>query len=213
MKTGVRSQESGVRIAALALLTGAVCFGALDPVSWTLTSDVSKAAPGAAVSLRLTAKIDDGWHIYSVTSPPPTIPLKITFDGAVAHVFQPKPDEKFDEALGAKAQFYEKEAVFQIPYELKKDAAAGPLEITAQVRYAACDSKRCLPPKTKQAAFTLSIDGSAPSAAAFAAPAGYIDTAAPVRAPAAAPKASEGMLAFLLTAFGLALRIAESVPI
>src|SRR5580693_4710734 len=167
MKEEASSQQPVARVLALLLLFGSACFGALDPVSWTLTSDASKAASGATVPLRLTAKIDDGWHIYSVTSPPPTIPLKITFDGAVAHVFQPKPDEKFDEALGAKAQFYEKEAVFQIPYELKKDAAAGPLEITAQVRYAACDSKRCLPPKTKQAAFTLSIDGSAPSAAAF----------------------------------------------
>jgi len=205
MKEVASSQQPVARISALVLLTTSFCFGALDPVSWTLTSDASKATPGATVPLRLTAKIDDGWHIYSVTSPPPTIPLKITFDGVAAHVFQPKPDEKFDEALGAKAQFYEKEAVFQIPYELKKDASAGPLEITAQVRYAACDSKRCLPPKTKQATFTLTVDGSAPAAAAFAAPAGYIDTAAPAKAPAAAPKASEGMLAFLLTAFGLGL--------
>src|ERR1700722_5804602 len=133
--------ERVARMLALLLLGASVCFGALDPVSWTLGSDVSKAAPGATVPLRLTAKIDDGWHIYSVTSPPPTIPLKITFDGAAAHVFQPTPEEKFDEALGAKAQFYEKEAIFWIPFELKKDAAAGPLELTAQVRYAACDAK------------------------------------------------------------------------
>jgi thiol:disulfide interchange protein len=212
MNAGVRSQsgtdannaQSGVRIAALAVLFGSVCFGALDPVSWTLSSDVLKAAPGATIPLRLTAKIEDGWHIYSVTSPPPTIPLKITFNGAAAHVLQPKPEEKFDEALGAKAQFYEKEAVFQVPYELKKDAAAGSMEITAQVRYAACDSKRCLPPKTKQASFTVTVDGSAPAVEVFAAPAGYIDTAAPVKA-AAPEKASDGMLAYLLTAFGLGL--------
>ncbi len=196
------SQQPVARMLALMLLAGSVCFGALDPVSWTLASDVSKVAPGALVPLRLTAKIDDGWHIYSVTSPAPTIPLKVTFDGAAAHVFQPKPEEKFDEALGAKAQFYEKEAVFQIPFELKKDAAGGPMEITAQVRYAACDAKRCLPPKTKQVSFTLTVDASAPTIAAFAAPAGYIDTAAPAKA-AAPVKTSDGMLAFLLTAFGL----------
>ena len=34
--------------------------------------------------------------------------------------------------------------------KLKKDAAAGPLEITAKVRYAVCDAKVCLPPKTKE---------------------------------------------------------------
>src|SRR5271170_4127097 len=172
---GASSLKPVARILALLLLAGSTCFGALDPVSWTLTSDVLKAAPGATVPLLLTAKIDDGWHIYSVTTPPPTIPLKVTFDGAPAHVFQPKPEQKYDEALAANAEFYEKEAVFWIPYELKKDAAAGPLEITASVRYAACDSKRCLPPKTKQVSFTLTVDASALAVAPFGAPAGYID--------------------------------------
>jgi thiol:disulfide interchange protein DsbD len=204
-RTGVRSQESGVRIAAL-LLTGLSCFGAINPVEWTLSSDVLKAAPGATIPLRLTAKIDDGWHIYSVTTPPPTIPVQIKFGDDPAHVFQPQPERKYDDALAANAEFYEKEAVFFVPFQVKKDAAAGPLEITASVRYAVCDSKRCLPPKTKTASFTVMVDASAPAVAAFAAPAGYIDTAAPVAPKAAAPsKTSDGMLVFLLTAFGLGL--------
>src|SRR5271169_6277701 len=98
MKTGVRSQESGVRIAALALITGAVCFGALDPVSWTLGSDVLKGAPGSTVPLRLTAKIDDGWHIYSVTTPAPTPAIQIKVDDAAAQVLQGKPIR--DQLLG-----------------------------------------------------------------------------------------------------------------
>jgi thiol:disulfide interchange protein DsbD len=191
-------------MSALMFLVGAVCFGAINPVEWTLSSGVLKAAPGATIPVRLTARIDDGWHIYSVTTPPPTIPVKITFGDAPAHVFQPKPEHKYDEALGADAEFYEKEAVFWIPFELKKDAAAGPLEITAQVRYAVCDSKRCLPPRTKQASFTLTVDASAAAVGAFAAPAGYIDTATPPKSSAPA-KSSEGMAAFLLAAFGLGL--------
>ena len=59
------------------------------------------------------------------------------------------------------AEFYEKEAAFVVPYELKKDATAGPLEITASVRYAVCDSKRCLPPKTKEVSFTVTIEPAA----------------------------------------------------
>src|ERR1700722_9314732 len=83
--------ERVARMLALLLLGASVCFGALDPVSWTLSSDVLRAAPGATVPLRLTAKIDDGWHIYSVTTPPPTLPLQIKIDDAAAHVFQAKP--------------------------------------------------------------------------------------------------------------------------
>ncbi len=71
--------KSSVKLTALTLMLGVSCFGAINPVSWTLTSDVTKAAPGATVPLKLTAKIDEGWHIYSVTTPPPTNPLKISF--------------------------------------------------------------------------------------------------------------------------------------
>jgi thiol:disulfide interchange protein len=203
MKEVASSQKPVARMWALVAVTGLLCFGAINPVEWTLSSDVLKAAPGATIPLRLTAKIDDGWHIYSVTTPPPTIPVQIKFGDDAAHVFQPVPEKKYDEALAANAEFYEKEAAFVIPYQLKKDAAAGPLEITASVRYAVCDSKRCLPPKTKTASFTVTVDSSAPAVAAFVAPAGYIDTAAPK--PAAPSKISDGMLAFLLTAFGLGL--------
>jgi thiol:disulfide interchange protein DsbD len=150
----------------------------------------------------LTAKIDEGWHIYSVTTPPPSFPVTIKLGDAAVHVYQPAPGKKVDDALGVSVEFYEKEAAFVFPYEVKKDAPAGPIEITAQVRYAACDAKICLPPKTKQAAFTLTVDPAAP-VAAFAAPAGYIDTEAPAPKPSAPVKPSEGMLAFLLTAFGL----------
>ena len=204
MKEVASSQRPAASIAALLLLTGSVCFAALDPVSWTLTSDVLKAAPGAVVPLRFTAKIEDGWHIYSVTTPAPRN-VKITFGDAAAHVFQPKPQQKFDDVLAEQVEFYEQDPVFWVPLELKKDAAAGPLEIAAQVRYAACDAKRCLPAKTKQVAFTLTVDSSAPALAAFAAPAGYIDTAAPSKPASTPAKTSDGMAMFLLTAFGLGL--------
>ena len=105
------SQQPVARMSALVLATGLVCFGAINPVEWTLSSDVLKAAPGATIPLRLTAKIDEGWHIYSVTTPPPTIPVQIKFGGDPAHVFQPVPEKKYDDALAANAEFYEKEAV------------------------------------------------------------------------------------------------------
>ena len=77
MKTVARSLKPVARITALVCLAGTVCFGALNPVEWTLSSDVLKAAPGSIIPLRLTAKIDEGWHIYSATTPPPTIPVEI----------------------------------------------------------------------------------------------------------------------------------------
>ncbi len=56
--------------------------------------------------------------------------------------------------------------------ELKKDAAAGPADITANVRYQSCNDTICLPPKRKTAMASITIDPSA-KAAAIAIPAGY----------------------------------------
>ncbi len=73
----------------------------LDPVQWTLTSESAKAPPGASIPLKLTAKLEEGWHLYSLTTPPggpnPTTAV-IAENAAVAStkIYQPKPERKFD---------------------------------------------------------------------------------------------------------------------
>ncbi|MEJ7604695.1 MAG: hypothetical protein WKF37_00095 [Bryobacteraceae bacterium] len=53
------------------LLAGPFCIWGqkLNPVQWTLTLEPATAAAGAPVLGRLTAKLDPGWHIYSLTTP------------------------------------------------------------------------------------------------------------------------------------------------
>src|SRR5262249_17742803 len=73
--------------------------------------------------------------------------------------------------------------------ELKKDAPAGPVDLTAQVRYQCCNDSMCLPPKRKTAAATLTIDPAAKSQA-IAIPAGYTEFhsgGSSAAAPAATP--------------------------
>src|SRR5215471_4195072 len=55
--------------ACLLLLVGCTGF-AQELVHWTMASDASKAPPGSTVILKLTAKIDPGWHMYSLTATP-----------------------------------------------------------------------------------------------------------------------------------------------
>jgi hypothetical protein len=50
-----------------------------DPVQWSLSSDAAKAPPGSIVTLRLTASIHPGWHLYSLTKIPDIIPTTIAF--------------------------------------------------------------------------------------------------------------------------------------
>ena len=196
------------------IVLAASVFGQ-NPVSWSLTSDTAKAAPGSIVALKLTPTIDAGWHVYSLTSPQ-GIPMSIGFadNPAIASFksYQGKPLRKFDQNLGGDIEIFEQGATFPIALELKKDAPAGSLELTAQVRYAACNDTMCLPPKKKTATFTLNVDAAAPAIGAFVAPAGFTEfkegaatLATPPASGAGSPAAPEGLGAFLLTAFGLGL--------
>ena len=130
--------------------------------------------------MRLTAKLDPGWHLYSLTTPPggpiPTT-AALAENPAIASskFYQPKPERKFDPNFGIDTETFQKEVVFLIQAVIEKDAATGPAELTAQVRYQTCNDAKCLPPKNKAPAFTLTVDPSAPAAAALVIPAGYTE--------------------------------------
>jgi len=211
----MRKEE--VRIFGLAILLAAALSPAsaqkLDPVQWTLSSDSQKAAPGSSVTLKLTAKLDENWHLYSLTTPkggpiPTTAGLAENQTIAGFKLYQPKPARKFDPNFNLDTETFEKEAVFWITADLKKDAPSGPLELTAQVRYQACDDRQCLPPRKKTASFTLVVDPSAPPAAGFVRSPEYTEIGAATPAASASPapaKTDDNMLSFVLTAFGFGL--------
>jgi thiol:disulfide interchange protein len=216
-----RTRINMLRFFAGVVLCAATLLGAEDPVQWTLTLDTKSAAPGSHVLGRLTATVQPGWHVYSLTTPPggpnPTT-AKLADNPAVQSVkiYQPKPDRKFDPNFQLETETFENRLVLLLDIELKKDAPAGTQDLTAQVRYQCCNDTICLPPKRKSANATVSVDPSA-TAAAIAIPAGYTEvTVPPPGAPAATAAAgtpppaapspqSEGFSLFLLTAFGAGL--------
>jgi thiol:disulfide interchange protein DsbD len=126
------------------------CGQILDPVHWSLTSDIAKAPPGSTVPLKLTAKLDPGWHLYSLTQPKPGPdggPITSTAGLAESpalgafRIFQPPPETKFDPNFKLETQTFEKEVVFWIAADLSKVAPTGLAELTAQFRYQACDDR------------------------------------------------------------------------
>ncbi|HLX44058.1 MAG TPA: cytochrome c biogenesis protein CcdA [Bryobacteraceae bacterium] len=215
-----------MRTALFVLGLAPVLFGQKqDPVQWSLSSDVAKAAPGSVVPLKLTAKLEDGWHLYSLTQPKPgpdggpnpsTAVLAENAAVEGTKIYQSSPERKFDPNFKLDTETFEKEAQFFVLASLKKDAAAGLAELTAQVRYQVCNDTTCLPPRKKTAAFTLAIDPAAPAIAAFVAPAGYREvnpgTLGAPSSPSSAStssssssSATDGLGTFLLTAFGFGL--------
>jgi thiol:disulfide interchange protein len=196
-------------------LLGSVA-SAQNPVQWTLSSDVTKAAPGSTIPLKLTATVEEGWHVYALASPagiPTTIALADNPSISASKVFTPKPIRKFDPNFQADTETFEKEVVFFLTADIAKNAPAGPLEITAQIKYPACNDKMCLPPKKKTAAFTIAIDPAA-TVPAIAIPTGYTEFKKPhpgeitkrtQNGTPENPDAAQGLGAFMLTAFGLGL--------
>jgi thiol:disulfide interchange protein len=202
----------------LASIAGA----AEDPVQWTLAFDSNAAPPGSHVLAKFTGTIQPHWHVYSLTTPPggpnPTT-ASIASNPAVAgfKIYQSKPVRKLDPSFGIDTETFSEQYVLLFDVELKKDAAAGPADIAANVRYQTCNDTICLPPKRKSAMASLTIDPSA-KAQAVSIPSGYLPIAVPVvtaapssaaastSAPTPPGKPASGDFGlFLLTAFAAGL--------
>jgi thiol:disulfide interchange protein len=183
-----------------------------DPVQWALTFDSKSAAPGSHVLAKFTGTIEPHWHVYSMTTPPggpnPTT-AKIADNPAVAgfQIYQAKPVRKLDASFGIDTETFSEQYVLLFDIELKMDAASGPADIAANVRYQSCNDTICLPPKKKTATTALTIDSSA-KAAAIVIPSGYTlvpvagttSTPPPARVPEASPAPALDF-GFVLTAF------------
>ena len=200
----------------LLLAAGSGFAEKLDPAKWSLELPAA-APPGGKVLGKLQAKIEPGWHLYSLTTPAGgPIPTTIRLDNNAAvesfRVFEPPPKRAFDPNFNLDTETYEGEPVFLIEIETKKDAAQGSSEIAAEVRYQICDPTRCLPPVKRRAAAALSINSNA-KAAVFEVPAGYTEFKPGLRTAATAPGGvppatgadSRDLAVFILTAFGFGL--------
>src|SRR5690348_7834909 len=145
-----------MRLLAVAIVATAGLMAAPpDPVSWKVqTAPAKPVKAGAAFSVKLAAKIQDGWHIYG---------MKPVADGPVATriwvaegqpaklaaaVQSSEPQTMQDASFNMEVQLYEGEATFTLPLRLAPTATAGEQKIVVNASYQSCDNKLCLPPKT-----------------------------------------------------------------
>jgi thiol:disulfide interchange protein DsbD len=184
----------------------------LNPVEWSFAVEPSRAAPGARVLGRLTAKLDPGWHLYALSAPKPIIAtsIRLAENPAIESVgiYQPRARTAFDENFGVNVASYEGEAAFLLDIHLAKNAAAGTVGLTAETRFQTCNNKMCLPPRRASSTAQLTLDPKA-APAALSIPAGYTPfepgAPPPPAKPAAATAPADGFAAFILVAFGFGL--------
>lgn len=120
-----------------------------NPVVWSLKAG---AAPDGALTAELTAKIEDGWHLYSLRpiadGPKPTritLPAEQAFELA-GEIEAPDPFVETDPNFGVEVEYYEESVTFKLP--LKRRAGRDGDKLLVEARYQVCTSQLCLPPKT-----------------------------------------------------------------
>jgi len=201
-------------VRALALFTALSATGLaqrLDPAKWSISIEPKVAAPGSKIVARLTATIDPGWHLYSLSTPPPSPATKLKLaDNSVfgpATAYSREPKRAFDNTFKIETQTYEGTAEFLLETSVKQDAPDGPSDLNVELRYNVCDATQCLAPKKLTLTASLTVDPKAPSSSPDI-PTGFLEfkpgaTPQPPPVPAPSPaQSAEGIGPFLLVAFG-----------
>ena len=102
-------------------------------------------------SIQISAKIENGWHLYALDLDPNIgpVPTQIVLEKNKLvneiHPFEVTTIAKksYDANFGAEVSFYEQEFLANNRIFVKK-----PTTVKGELTYMLCDDKRCLPPQT-----------------------------------------------------------------
>ncbi|HEV3201026.1 MAG TPA: protein-disulfide reductase DsbD N-terminal domain-containing protein [Bryobacteraceae bacterium] len=152
------------KLMAAAVLAVTMCAAPPDPVVWKLNEAPAKPVkPGARFSLKLVAKIQEGWHLYSLKplaeGPIPTriwLPDGQPFQLAAA-IQASEPQTLQDPSFNMEVELYEGEATFTLPVRIVAGAPFGSQTLVANASYQSCNNKICLPPKTVKVEIPIAV--------------------------------------------------------
>jgi hypothetical protein len=156
-------------------------FGQESPVHWSAAAPKGPVQAGARFEVKLDARIDGIWHMYSATQPPGgpiatrfkvlgTVPFEL--DGKIR---QSEPERAFDANFGIDTEFFTGSAEFWIPLKASAAAKPGEYEMQIQAYYQVCDNRQCLPPHGEPVQFKVKVTAKTGAAeAATAIPAGSV---------------------------------------
>ena len=141
-----------------------------SPVHWSASPQTVSVHPGASFEVKLKAKIDENWHIYSSTQEPPPIATRFKvlsgppfeMSGTVR---QSEPKKESDPNFGIQVELYFDSAEFWVPLKAAASAAPGDYDVRIQAYYQSCSNKICLPPSGVSAALKITVVPGAVNAA------------------------------------------------
>jgi thiol:disulfide interchange protein DsbD len=158
-------------ISLMLILSAAVVCAQESPVEWTAKGPDKAQRAGEKVSVELSAKIDSGWHLYSITQPPggPTttvisVPPKQVLEAA-GTITGPVPQTAYDPNFEMDTEFYEELASFKVPLVVDSKAKPGPANVVIDVLFQVCNDTTCMPPTTVHVPLKVTIASGAPAPA------------------------------------------------
>jgi DsbC/DsbD-like thiol-disulfide interchange protein len=139
--------------------------GPPQPIKWSLAlePESGEVAAGGKLTAVVTAKIDEGWHVYAPeeanVGPRPVefVIVKNPVFTAAGKFVAPEPEREMDQAFGQITASYTDEATFRLPVAVAAGAAAGPHVIEIDVSFQACDGNICLPPKAARVKANVTV--------------------------------------------------------
>ncbi len=113
-------------------------------------SEAEWQANNDTIELRINAKIEDGWHLYSqnLESDEGPLPTVFSFNKSdscifLGKVFEGTAKEEYDQNFGMNVRFFQNRTTFTQRVVRTTDE---PFTISGQVNYMVCDDEKCLPP-------------------------------------------------------------------
>lgn len=127
----------------------------LDPAKWTYTVKETSATEAELV---FTAKIDEGWHLYSqYTDPNGPLPIVFEFNKSndyelVGKVQEPKPHEENDPVFGCVVKSFSDNVVFR---QKVKRLSEKEFTVSGILSYQMCNNGSCIAPEDRDFAFQV----------------------------------------------------------
>jgi len=152
------------KLISAAVLAATLLAAPADPVAWKLQNDANPPVKaGAPFHVKLLAKVQDGWHLYSL-KPMAEGPIATRIWIAGGQPFSlaggiqaPDPQVMQDPTLGMEVELYEGEALFTLPVKVAAGVAPGTHTLVISASYQSCNDKLCLPPKTVKVELAVNV--------------------------------------------------------
>ena len=142
------------------------------PVSWDLRVESDQPLRASErVFLQVSAAIEPGWYIYSLTQPPGG-PTRTSITLEKGEPFQlagpidaPEPESYPDRNFNLFTETYRSGVIFKLPVRIAPDATDGSQTLTTLVRFQTCNDRVCLPARTDTLKALVALARAAESAA------------------------------------------------